>query len=268
MFSIGEFSKITGLSIKTLRFYHERGVLIPAHVEAATGYRFYDPRNIEVARTIIALREFEFTLEEISEILRERDDESDILDYLEQRKSLLQGRMKRDRAVVSRIDRILHQEREARLMAQQTPFEIEIKELPTLWIGGIRTRGRYDECGKVFGKLGRLLARNIAGPPLCLQYDQEYRESDADFEPCMPLRKCVQADGVDVRQLAGGNAITLIHRGAYSELGRSYERLIRFAKEREYELLVPSREVYIKGPGMIFQGNPTKYLTEIQILFE
>ena len=39
MFSIGEFSKITGLTVKTLRYYHEEGVLVPSHVDGQTGYR-------------------------------------------------------------------------------------------------------------------------------------------------------------------------------------------------------------------------------------
>ena len=49
-YSIGEFSQITGLSVKTLRFYHEKGILIPTSVDEATGYRFYDAAKVEKAR--------------------------------------------------------------------------------------------------------------------------------------------------------------------------------------------------------------------------
>jgi DNA-binding transcriptional MerR regulator len=51
-YSIGEFSQVTGLSVKTLRFYHERGILIPSSVDDATGYRFYDAAKVEKARVI------------------------------------------------------------------------------------------------------------------------------------------------------------------------------------------------------------------------
>jgi DNA-binding transcriptional MerR regulator len=47
---IGEFSKVTGLSVKTLRFYHEKGILVPSSVDEATGYRFYDSSKVEKAR--------------------------------------------------------------------------------------------------------------------------------------------------------------------------------------------------------------------------
>lgn len=54
--------------------------------------------------------------------------------------------------------------------------------------------------------------------------------------------------------------------GAYEELGRSYEKVFAFIRERGYEIEIPTREFYLKGPGMIFRGNPAKYLTEIQVL--
>lgn len=60
--------------------------------------------------------------------------------------------------------------------------------------------------------------------------------------------------------------MTLLHKGPYEELGRAYERLLKYAKEKGYEFASPCREVYLKGPGMIFKGNPQNYLTEIQML--
>ena len=266
MFSIGEFSKITGLTVKTLRFYHQRSVLVPARVESGSGYRYYDQRNVETARTIVVLKNLGFSLEQIIEILRDHTDDADLLTFLQRQKSQLKNRMARDRKIVSGINQIIQKETEAQHMAQQASFGIEVKQLSPQLVAGIRMKGRYEECGKAFGKLGRSLGRHIAGTPMCLFYDAEYRESDADFEPCMPVRKQLDIDGVDVRELPGGKAITLVHQGPYSQLGRSYEQLIRYAKEHGYEMHVPSREVYLKGPGMIFKGNPKNYLTEIQIL--
>ena len=69
MFSIGEFSRITGMTVKTLRFYHEQGLLEPTHVDSETGYRYYDASKIETARIIMHLRSLDLTLEEIGEIL-------------------------------------------------------------------------------------------------------------------------------------------------------------------------------------------------------
>ncbi len=57
MFSIGEFSKVTGLTVKTLRFYHEQGLLDPTHIDPETGYRYYGPAKVETARVIAASAE-------------------------------------------------------------------------------------------------------------------------------------------------------------------------------------------------------------------
>ena len=70
-FSIGEFSQISGLSVKTLRFYDEKNLLKPAQGGATTGYRFYDAASAERARIVARLRELQFSLDDIARILAE-----------------------------------------------------------------------------------------------------------------------------------------------------------------------------------------------------
>ena len=266
MFSIGEFSRMSGLSVKTLRFYHEKGLLNPALVEVETGYRNYDKGNLERAQVIVALRGLDFGLDSISEILANYQDDGDILEFLEMRKHQLQIEINHRNDVVAMLDLIIAEEVRARSAMSQTSFEREEKRLSPVLDGGIRMKGRYSDCGKAFGQLGRKLGRHIGGKAMMLCYDEEYREDDADFEPCMPLKRLVDVDAVDVRELPGGRCISLVHKGAYDGLSRSYGRLLDYAKERDLVLVNPSREVYLKGPGMIFKGNPKKYLTEIQFL--
>src|SRR3989441_12799848 len=69
VFTIGEFSRITGLTVKTLRFYHEEGLLEPTSVDDQTGYRYYDASLVELARTIAFLKSLDFSLAEIKELL-------------------------------------------------------------------------------------------------------------------------------------------------------------------------------------------------------
>ena len=69
MYSIGDFSKMTGLTVKTLRFYHEQGILPPAHIDGQSGYRYYAARQVETARVIAELRRLEFSIKQIAEIL-------------------------------------------------------------------------------------------------------------------------------------------------------------------------------------------------------
>ena len=267
MYSIGEFSRITGLTVKTLRFYADEGLLPPAFVDPDTGYRYYDDARIEAARVIVALRELEFSVREIAEILAGHDDEGDILLFLERQRDRIETRLRHERDVAAALQRIITHEQEARHAMQTASLEVEEKNLEPLHIPGIRMRGRYDECGRAFARLGRTLGRHICGQPLLLHFDMEYKEEDADFEACVPVRAGAKpSDGITIRDLPGGRCASLLHKGPYPELGRSYDRILRYVKSHGYEIEVPCREVYIKGPGMIFKGNPQKYLTEIQML--
>jgi len=267
-FNIGEFSRLSGIPVKTLRFYHEKQLLIPASIEADSGYRNYDHQNLDAARVIVALRKLDFSLAQIATILNDHQDDSDILDYLDQRKSDLAREISHKQGLARTLESIINTERIARKLMQETQHEVTEKTLEPLLVGGIRTEGRYSECGTTFKQLGRGVGMNMKGKAMMLCYDDEYREEDADYECCFPLRKQRKSDGIDVRELVGGRCISLIHVGTYESISRSYERLIEHANQHELELKRPSREVYLKGPGMIFKGNPKKYVTEIQFLVE
>src|SRR5688572_30287941 len=121
-YTIGEFSQVTGLSVKTLRFYHEKGILLPSAVDEASGYRFYDEDKVEKARVIMRLRGMEFSLEGIAAVLRECEDEADILGYLERQKQFLQQRIREDRDVVRSLSEIIAREREAKEIAEGSGF--------------------------------------------------------------------------------------------------------------------------------------------------
>ncbi len=148
---------------------------------------------------------------------------------------------------------------------ENTGFEVEEKQLDPLLIAGVRIQGKYSDCGNGFSQIGKKLGRFIAGKPFCLYYDSEYKEDDADFEACMPIKRKKEVDGISVRDLPGGRCFSLLHKGPYDDLGRSYARVLAHVRDLGLEVLLPTREVYIKGPGMIFKGNPKQYLTEIQI---
>jgi DNA-binding transcriptional MerR regulator len=266
MFTIGEFSRISRLSIKTLRFYHEKGILVPSCVDERTGYRYYDRRNLDKARVVIQFRRMEFPVSQIKEILEQYNDESDILEYLRQQRDVLGRRLRECRDLVRSLDRIISQEQEAQTTMQDSDFEVQEKTLQPVLVAGVRIRGKYSECGKGFAQVARRFGRHVCGKAMCLYYDGEYREDDADFEACLPVRQGPSVEGISVRELPGGRCVALLHKGPYELLGRSYAKIMAYVKDHGYSVLLPTREVYLKGPGMFLRGNPKNYLTEIQIL--
>jgi DNA-binding transcriptional MerR regulator/effector-binding domain-containing protein len=266
VFTIGDFSKITGLTIKSLRFYHEKGLLAPSHIDEQTGYRYYDRSKIERARVISRLRGLDLSLDEIGRILQTAGDDADLREVMERHQAALESKIRRDRQVLRSLRQFLIQDEEARRIVKQASFEIEEKVTDPIVVASIRMKGRYKDCGPAYGRIGRRFGRHICGKPFMLLYDAEFREEDADYETCMPVRGGKPGDGISIRELPGGRCVTLMHRGPYDQLGRSYATILGFIRDKGHEVVMPTREIYHKGPGMIFRGNPKNYLTEIQIL--
>src|SRR6476620_745400 len=270
MFSIGEFSTISGITVRTLRFYHELGLLVPATIDPATNYRTYDERNLETAKVIAALRGLEFPLEQIREILDECRDDQDALGQLERQQKMLTGKVRHYQSVLDTINQLIEKERRTRdegKMATSSPT-IQERDVESMLVAGIRMKGFYSDCGKGFATLGKTLGRQIAGKPLCLFYDGEYREGDANFEPCMPIKKLVPSNGITVHALPAARCVTLMHYAPYNELNSTYATLLKYVNEKGYKASLPTREVHTKGPGMIFRSTPKKYITQVQLPIE
>ena len=265
MYTIGEFSRITGLSVKTLRFYHEQGLLEPSSVDEQSGYRYYAPAKFEIAQVITRLRALDLSLAEIADILRRLEDDGDVLEVLERQRTAIEQKLRQYRGIARSLDQLISKQKEERMFAQTVSHTIEEKPLAPMLIAAIRIRGRYSECGKAFGRIARHFGRYLSGPPILLHYDAEYRETDANYEACFPVSQRKEVDGIDVRELPGGTCVSLVHKGPYDDLGRSYAKVFDYLDEKGYEAEIPTREVYLKGPGLIFKGNPKRYLTEIQI---
>jgi DNA-binding transcriptional MerR regulator/effector-binding domain-containing protein len=263
-FSIGEFSRITSLSIKSLRLYHEKEILIPSEIDEFTGYRYYNEANIECARTVKILKDYDFSLAEIKEIIDECGEESEMMSMLLKKKKEIEQKIDHYKNVSLSIELIIQQEKENKMKTEEE-FEVEEKEVETILIAGYRMKGKYSDVGKAFGLLGRYIGRDINGKAMNLYYDNEYKEEGADFEACFPVRKGSSGNGISVRELKGGKCVSLIHKGPYEKLGDSYKKIYGYINEKNYKTEIPSREVYVKGPGMIFKGNPNNYLTEIQV---
>lgn len=264
MYSIGEFSRLSVLTVKTLRHYHEKGLLIPSVIDERSGYRLYDRANLERARIIVVLKKLEFSLDDIAQILEECGDDGDVVSFLEKQKQVIETKLERYRDIKNTLESVVAKEREAKKTMNNT-FQIEEKTLAPQLIAGIRKKGRYDDCGDRFKKLGRLYGFGIAGKAGNLIYDEEYKEEDADFESYFPVKKKMESPDIKVHTLPETRVLALIHEGDYDRLHATYACLLDEINRRGLRPLVPSREIYIKGPGMIFKGNPKNYVTEIQI---
>ncbi len=99
---IREFAKFTGVSVRTLHYYDEIGLLTPAFVDQATGYRYYDENSLLRMQEILFYRELDFSLKSIGEILSSPN--YDTRKSLEEQRKLLILKKERLERLISSID--------------------------------------------------------------------------------------------------------------------------------------------------------------------
>jgi effector-binding domain-containing protein len=124
------------------------------------------------------------------------------------------------------------------------------------------------DIGQYIGRLFQAAKSKASGIPFCLYHDGEYKEDDADIEVCLPIRDAISGEGIDVKRLPDLKAVATTHEGPYETLGEAYKALTDYSNGHQLKLKSLCREQYTKGPGMLFQGNPNKYVTEVAIEIE
>ena len=165
MFSIGEFSRVSGITVKALRLYHEQELLVPTWVDHETGYRYYAPPLLDRARAIVALRRLEFGLDQIRRMIASADDSAALLAALEAHRTALEQRIGALCGAVRSIGKLIEDERKVMAMLQETDGVTE-KAVGAMLIAGVRMKGRYSESGQAFARIGRAFGRFISGPCL------------------------------------------------------------------------------------------------------
>ncbi|GGE34829.1 MerR family transcriptional regulator [Streptococcus himalayensis] len=124
---IGEFSKINAISIRTLRFYDQIGLLHPYHIDPETNYRYYHIKQSSIVDSIQYLRQLDFSLEDIKEILSDKSNPhlhqliEDRYHQLIKEKQILEERIKEIESFRSGVQ--LYQER-------RFQKELEIQAFP------------------------------------------------------------------------------------------------------------------------------------------
>ena len=263
MLSIGEFSRVTQLSIKALRLYHERGILVPDLIDESSGYRFYGAKAVEKALVVKNLKDMGFSLDEIRDILEKCRDDREIIARVEKKLEDIERSVRQYKSMKENLSLFLQS---AEGQGMKYSEGIEPESIPDSLICGIRFKGKYNEVGGRIGVLFRKCGRQATGRPFALYYDGEFKEEDADIEVCVEVKKKTAAEGIDCRELKGGKAVAVIHQGPYKTIGKSYQKIFEYCAEKRLTPLFPTREQYLKSPGVIFKGNPKRYLTKLILL--
>lgn len=260
-YKIGDFSKISRISVKTLRYYHEIDLLWPSHIDDDTGYRFYDESCLNTAYRINLLKGLNFSLKEIKNILEEYSEDDDLTVLFKHKLNDTKEMIKEYQHIQKALEDMIPKEKPEGFNSTDS---IIVKNIPEMLIASIRAKDQYSNVGYYLGKVAKQCARYICGNPFNLYYDNEYKEDGADMEICFPVKKHIDTPDVKTRVLKGGNFISAFHKGAYEDIGEVYKRLLDYSYKNTINIITPTREIYVKGPGIVFAGKPKRYITEVQ----
>lgn len=264
MYTIGEFSKINMITTKTLRHYDRIGLLKPEKIDDWTGYRRYSSSQLPEIQLILRLRDLGFGLTEIGEMLHNFDTAAMML---RRRQGEIAQIIKEEKRRLSRVESFLVEvEGDVEMKSK-----IIIKSLPEVIVASMRTViPSYDTYFDIVPKMGEYM--NSVGavclePAYCftIYHDGEYQASDIDVEICEAVVKArKESDKVKFKTISGvSDAACVFHKGPYSTLRETYNKLFQWIESEGYQAADNPRESYIDG--IWNKEDPEEWLTEVQV---
>lgn len=269
MFKIGEFSKLSQVSVRMLRYYDEQGLLPPAKVDQETGYRFYHVSQLSKLQKIILLKNLKFSTAEIKELIT--DELTD--DYFQERLKKKYRQIERD--ILEEQRRLLQLAKTIEQIEKpkETNIHVIFRALPSEAIVSLRkVIPTYYHEGELWQEFDTLLKGEqldyIKQTPdnFTVFHDACYREEGVDIEICLkvkqvaPVKKpltCYQTERISL-------VASIFVIGPYDNIKEAYHQFANWLAENDdYEMLELSRQVSHRGPDT--ETDPNNYLTEIQI---
>jgi DNA-binding transcriptional MerR regulator len=221
MLTIGEFSRMTYLSIKALRHYHDVGLLEPAAVDRATGYRSYLPEQVATGQLIRRFRELDMPIEDVHAVL-EAPDAAARDRVLTEHLRRMERRLEETRDAVASLRALVE--------GSATTGVVTYRHLDPLLCAAVEGETSMDGCHEwivaAYGELLRRLASlglRPSGPAGAL-YAPDFFESDAgEVVAYLPIGAPIERRGrVEGRYLPGVDVAVLVHHGAFHDLDRTY----------------------------------------------
>lgn len=250
LLTIGEFSKMTYLSVKALRHYHDVGLLEPASVDPATGYRRYAPEQVGIAQAIRRFRDLDMPIDEVRRVLQAPDVAARnraILVHLER----MHEQLERTQSTVASLQALLTGEPHPR-------GPVEIRRIPATPAVAARATVDFDECGAWLDPaLADLHASaetaglTVAGAPGALYPDAFFEAGRAEVTAFVPVTgrgRSGRADGpagVEAVELPTSTVAVLVHTGPMADLDQAYGALGTVVAQRGIGGPGPIREHYL-----------------------
>ncbi|PXV87809.1 DNA-binding transcriptional MerR regulator [Lachnotalea glycerini] len=268
MFKIGEFSKITQISVRMLRYYDEQKLLEPCLIDDSNGYRYYFAKQIDQLNRIILLRNMGFGVKEIKAMLETWNSENIKNNLLEQMKKTKEN-IQSEKIKLQQMQGWLY---DLNNQGKKLNIEIIMKSLPMQHVMSIRRivpdyyyeSMLWQEFGEVFNNV-----RNVDKlQSFSIYHDLDYREKDVDIEICVVVDQFdlfTENKDIIYRQIEKVDmAACFMIYGPYENISLAYKEFACWLeRHNEYQMQGENRQVC--HVSMCHTNNPEEYITELQI---
>ena len=264
MLKIGEFSKLSRISIRMLRYYDEMGLLTPETIDPFTGYRYYSESQLFTAGRITALKDMGFKLCDTAELLKRWEDR----EILEQRLLAQQEAARLQAEESARRLRLLDTAIERLRKDELMNYDVTVKTIPERRVASVRQIiPCYEREGDLWGILMQETARmhiQDGDPCLCSAtfHDGEYKDSNVDVE----VQKTVRGDYPDTehvkfKTMPAVQVASAVCKGSYDQLNEATAAVVSWVESNGYVFDAPSFFIYHVSPHET--NDPEKFVTEL-----
>jgi DNA-binding transcriptional MerR regulator len=253
--AIGEFSRLTHLSVRTLRRYHDAGLLEPAAVDSTTGYRFYSADQIPTAQIIHRLRELDVPLPDVQRILRSPDPGARatlVADHLQR----LESGLDRTRAAVVSLRRLLRPD--------PAPLGVELRAVPPTTVAAVEDDVDHDHVIAWYaGAMAELdaVVQEPTGVPGGLYDNALFEQGHGHVLVYRPTAEPPRSGRVHPVTLPSVELAVTTHVGEHDDIDVTYGQLGTWVVSNALAVDGPVRETYLVGPRDTL--DPAAWRTEI-----
>lgn len=259
MLSIGEFSKISNVTTKTLRYYDEINLIKPAIVKD-NGYRYYNVLQLKDILLINKLKHYMFSLDEISKVLKSPYDDLLLCKLIKEKQNIIINDIKNYNYVLAQLENdLLNLERGINIMSYLDNIDVKLVDVETKNILSLRQKMNVEDYGKYMGKLFEIITKEKltpTGAPMSIYHDEEFNPLNTDIEIAIPVKEVVKG----TRDMKIGLCAMATLKGPYSELVSIYAKISQWIDKEGYNLSNCPFEIYVTDP---FKTKPENYITEV-----
>lgn len=265
MLKIGDFSKLSRISIRMLRHYDEIGLLVPASTDSFTGYRYYGEAQLPIAARIMVLKDMGFGLSAISSILKNYDSPQDLAEFLDLKRAELTEQAAETKRRLKLLETAIERLRKDGFM---TNYDVTLKEMPERYVASLRkVIPAYEQEGMLWHMLyaeteGMNLQQTDPGYCLAIFHDEGFKESDVDVEIQLSVKgRYADTEHVIFKTVPPVQIASATFQGSYEKITEVHGAVANWLNDNGYEMSGCSFSIYHVSPAQT--QNPDELVTEV-----